>query len=210
MKHTIPTKKSPSKQLRTRFWVDPGVQIPYLLSILGSALLTCGAVGALFYLFLSYTHGIFVSAILKILPNAPHLAEEYLTLFTQLLLREKDIITWTYGVIFITIGCSACIAGIKLSHRYAGPIVNFRHTIRLIIQDNKYQAVHLRKADEMRDLMDTFNHVLHHIKLKEDTEHALLKNTHHLATTSLTHPNLSEHDKKLLKEIQDVTQDYAA
>lgn len=201
---------TPKKKLRIHFWVEPRVQIPYLLTIMGFSALACVGTGILFYMFLSHINGIFLMAIVKILQDYPTIGAHYLDVFAGLLLEEKAYITWTYIGVFsiLMIGCAA--AGILLSHRYAGPIIAFRRTIRQIIQGESPPALRLRPGDEMRDLMDAFNKAMDGIKQTTILETQRLSDLHTLATEKLSLSKLSENDSKILKQIQDITQPYAA
>jgi hypothetical protein len=193
------------KKFRTHLWVNSRLQLPYLLSWVAFAALTCVGVGGLFYVFLMHTHVVFTTTVLKLLPTFPQLAESFLTLFTQLLLQEKFLVTTTYLVVFgITVG-GALWASLKLSHRYAGPIVNFRNTLARIQDSRQFQSVKLRTTDALRDVADEFNQAASHILREQDLDRQTLASCYDIATEALQQPEISKHDRDLLRQIQTLT-----
>jgi hypothetical protein len=193
------------KKFRKHLWVDKRLQLPYLLTFLSFAILTCVGVGILFYIFLKHTHVVFIVSVMKLIPTFPMIAGTFLEIFVELLIREKTLVTATYIIVFSIITCGAFWAGLKLSHRYAGPIVNFKNTVNRIIATRTYHPVNLRKGDELRDIADIFNQTSSSWLKKQAVEHQMLSSCYSIASEALQKADTSKEDQHILRQIQAIT-----
>jgi len=74
-------------------------------------------------------------------------------IFSDILNRTNKRLVWKVGALLIVIG----IGTIFVTHRIAGPMYRFDQCFKQILSGNLTVRAHLRKTDEARELMISFN-----------------------------------------------------
>ncbi len=75
-----------------------------------------------------------------------------------------------FFVVLLVLIPVAAFDSIRLSHRFAGPMVRIRGAMRRLAAGERVEPVHFRKGDFWMDLADDFNTVLTLVPDAESTE----------------------------------------
>jgi len=62
------------------------------------------------------------------------------------------------------ISCLLFILGIYSSHRIAGPMYRITKNMKLVGMENDVDTIQIRKKDQLKEMADAFNHMVHTIK----------------------------------------------
>ncbi len=99
---------------------------------------------------------------------------------------------WTYGPVFLVLGCMLplfVVDSMKLSNRFAGPLVRFRKAISDLAEGQAPEAIEFRNSDFWREMAGDLNRVAARLDAvkREDSGH---ENTeaecsHHRQTVDL-------------------------
>lgn len=67
----------------------------------------------------------------------------------------------------VTLGIVSClllILGVYASHRIAGPMYRITKNLNLIGVENQMDTIQIRKRDQLKEMADAFNHMVHALK----------------------------------------------
>jgi len=64
------------------------------------------------------------------------------------------------------VSCLLLVLGIYASHRIAGPALRITKNLSKIGVENEMDTIQLRKKDQLREMADAFNHMVHALKDK--------------------------------------------
>ena len=98
----------------------------------------------------------------------------YLDVFHQLVGEEimpksyinsiQKQLLFSIPIAAVLISCLLLILGIYTTHRIAGPLHRITRNLKLIGVENRFDAIQLRKNDQLKGMADAFNHMVHALK----------------------------------------------
>ena len=62
------------------------------------------------------------------------------------------------------VSCLLLILGVYASHRIAGPMYRITKNLNLIGVENEMDTIQIRKRDQLKEMADAFNHMVHALK----------------------------------------------
>ena len=76
---------------------------------------------------------------------------------------QNRFLLGTFGSIAV-ISCLLLVLGIYASHRIAGPMHRITKNLKLVGLENDVDTIQIRKRDQLREMADAFNHMVHTLK----------------------------------------------
>lgn len=76
---------------------------------------------------------------------------------------QNRFLVGTFGSIAI-ISCLLLILAIYVSHRIAGPMYRITKNLKLVGIDNDVDTIQIRKRDQLKEMADAFNNMVHTLK----------------------------------------------
>lgn len=67
-------------------------------------------------------------------------------------------------IALVAISCLLLVLGIYISHRIAGPLYRITKNLNLIGIENQIDTIQIRKRDQLKEMADAFNHMVHALK----------------------------------------------
>ena len=130
---------------RTKWLIDPGFQLIYLINIyfLAAAFAIAGSVSFMFSSWSGMQGSLEVAGVESNLP----------------------LIALCFAILTFLISPFICIF---LSHRIAGPVFKFRKSIRRIMAGERDFTVTSRRMDNFKNLADDFNKMIVHLKKEQE------------------------------------------
>jgi methyl-accepting chemotaxis protein len=64
---------------------------------------------------------------------------------------------------------------IRVSHRFSGPLLRLRQSLKTVAQGGNFQPIRLREKDFLQDLTDDYNAMMEHLDAPSDFEATLLE-----------------------------------
>ena len=128
------------KVVRKRYLIKKGFQLRFMIVIIVSMLLIATVTGLSIY-----------SAVMQTLVSQFH--GENLALI-------KHAITYKLFARSLLLIFAIAIISVFISHRTAGPVYKFEHTIRELAQGKEVNEIGLRKRDEFYDLAMAINYLI--------------------------------------------------
>jgi methyl-accepting chemotaxis protein len=62
------------------------------------------------------------------------------------------------------VSCLLLVLGVYASHRIAGPMYRITKNLNLIGVENEMDTIQIRKRDQLKEMADAFNHMVHALK----------------------------------------------
>jgi hypothetical protein len=154
-----------SKRLRLRYWVDPSLQLPYVIGsvVLGVTLSTTLGI----YLFSMFWDVAMEDLAWKTGSMVP------MEIYGQV--RNTFFLGTVAAGGVITVLCALCT--VVVTHRLAGPLFNIRRTVRTWLGGNTEPRIRLRKSDELMDFADDLNRLTEGLQTELRRRDAVLRET---------------------------------
>ena len=76
---------------------------------------------------------------------------------------QNRFLVGTFGAIAV-ISCLLLILAVYASHRIAGPMHRITKNLKLVGLDNDVDTIQIRKRDQLKEMADAFNHMVHTLK----------------------------------------------
>jgi len=67
-------------------------------------------------------------------------------------------------ITLIIVSCLLLVLGVYASHRIAGPMYRITKNLSLIGIENQMDTIQIRKRDQLKEMADAFNHMVHALK----------------------------------------------
>jgi len=67
-------------------------------------------------------------------------------------------------VTIVLVSCLLLVLGIYSSHKIAGPIYRITKNLNLVGIENELDTIQIRKKDQLKEMADAFNHMVHALK----------------------------------------------
>ena len=64
---------------------------------------------------------------------------------------------------------------VRISHRFSGPLLRLRQSLRTVANGGSFQPIRLRQKDFLQDLTDDYNRMMEHLDAPTDFEASLLE-----------------------------------
>ena len=137
---------------RKRYLVNHGLQLSY-----SWLLIFCvGMIILIFGLSLWYINKVHLDLFQRIV-GEDALPRSYInSIQNQFLINIPIAIVAVSGLLLIL--------GIYVSHRIAGPMYRMTKNLNLIGVDNQMDTIQIRKRDQLKEMADAFNHMVHALK----------------------------------------------
>ena len=142
----------PKTRGRKRYLVNHGLQLSY-----SWLLIFCvGMIILIFGLSLWYINKVHLDLFQRIV-GEDALPKSYInSIQNQFLIGIPIAIVAVSGLLLIL--------GIYVSHRIAGPMYRMTKNLNLIGVDNQMDTIQIRKRDQLKEMADAFNHMVHALK----------------------------------------------
>lgn len=142
----------PKIHARRQYLVNKQIQLSY-----SWLLVICVGIVILFFgLSLLYMNNIYVSLIQKIL-GEDALSKSYISS-----MQSRFIVGIPIAIVIVS--CLLLVLGIYASHRIAGPIYRITKNLNLIGVKNEMDTIQIRRKDQLKEMADAFNHMVHTLK----------------------------------------------
>ncbi len=137
---------------RKRYLVNHGLQLSY-----SWLLIFCvGMIILIFGLSLWYINKVHLDLFQRIV-GEDALPRSYInSIQNQFLINIPIAIVAVSGLLLVL--------GIYVSHRIAGPMYRMTKNLNLIGVDNQMDTIQIRKRDQLKEMADAFNHMVHALK----------------------------------------------
>jgi hypothetical protein len=148
--HSSFARLTMSKKLRKQFFVDPTVQG----AIVRRLMIHWLVVFAVLFVFL---------VVMQVLVGGPF----------KPLSHHINTIGERYGLLLACLTCLLPVFAydaIKLSHRFAGPMVSFRQALHQVANGENIDPIHFRKNDFWKPLTDDLNRIAAELKGRRDAD----------------------------------------
>jgi nitrogen fixation/metabolism regulation signal transduction histidine kinase len=142
----------PKIHARRQYLVDKKLQLSYswLLIVL------VGMVFLIFGLSLVYINKVHLDAFQQVV-GEEILPKSYIDSMQKQLLIATPVAA-------ILISCLLLLMGIQTSHRIAGPLHRLIQNLKSVAAENQFDAIQLRKKDQLKEVADAFNQMVHSLK----------------------------------------------
>lgn len=67
-------------------------------------------------------------------------------------------------IVAVLISCLLLILGIHTTHRIAGPLYRLMQNLKSVGAENQFDAIQLRKRDQLKEVANVFNQMVHSLK----------------------------------------------
>ena len=67
-------------------------------------------------------------------------------------------------IAIVAVSCLLLMLGIYASHRVAGPMYRMTKNLNMIGVENQMDTIQIRKRDQLKEMADAFNHMVHALK----------------------------------------------
>ena len=142
----------PKIHARRQYLVNKQIQLSY-----SWLLVICVGIVILFFgLSLLYMNNIYVSLIQKIL-GEDVLSKSYISS-----IQSRLIIGIPIAIVIVS--CLLLVLGIYASHRIAGPMHRITKNLNLIGVESEMDTIQIRRRDQLKEMADAFNHMVHTLK----------------------------------------------
>ena len=105
----------------------------------------------------------------------------------------------------VAVSCLLLILGIYVSHRIAGPMYRITKNLNMIGVENQIDTIQIRKRDQLKEMADAFNHMVHTLKDRMYQDIRLID--HVRAKISQLHDSLKGESldiKKLSEQVREI------
>ena len=137
---------------RRNYLVNKEIQLSYSWLLI----LCVGLIILVFGLSLWYVNKIHLDVLQKII-GEDALPKNYITSIQNQFLVGIPIA-------LVAVSCLLLVLGVYASHRIAGPMYRITKNLNLIGVENQMDTIQIRKRDQLKDMADAFNHMVHALK----------------------------------------------
>ncbi len=142
----------PNVHTRKQYLVNKKMQLSYSWLLI----LCVGLIILIFGLSLWYINKIHLDLFHKIV-GEDALPKSYITSIQNQFLVGIPIA-------IVAVSCLLLVLGIYVSHRIAGPMYRITKNLNMIGVDNQIDTIQIRKRDQLKEMADAFNHMVHALK----------------------------------------------
>ena len=133
------------RQVRKRYLVKKGFQLKFMCVIVAAMILVASVAGLSVY-----------TAVMETLVTQFH--GDNLALITH-------AVTYKLFIRSLLLILAIAIMSVYISHRVAGPIYRFEHTLNALAQGAEVGEIRLRKRDAFYEMAEAINHLIKSLKV---------------------------------------------
>jgi len=142
----------PKVHARKRYLVNKPLQLSYAFYLI----LFTGLMIVIFGLSLWYINKIYLDFFQKI-AGQDVVSPSYISS-----IQNQFLIGIPIAVVLVS--CLLLVLGVYISHRIAGPAYRITKNLNSIGIDNQMDTIQIRKRDQLKEMADAFNHMVHALK----------------------------------------------